>query len=89
MRVNVYGEELTDRMEVLTREVVEPGSAETFTFYGLRLWLKFPNQPWWVHRKVDGGDDDDSSALTIWAPTREALAGRLRQAVALLDGDES
>lgn len=71
MRVNVYGEELTDRIELVEKAVDEGG--EVYTFYGLRLWLKFPNQEWWIHRKVAGELDDDSSAITIWAPSKEKL----------------
>lgn len=67
MRVNVYGEELTDRIELVEKE------AEGFTFWGLRFWLKFPNQDWWIHRKVNGEPDDDSSAITIWAPNLDRL----------------
>lgn len=73
MRVNVYGEELTDRIELVSKEVTEEATGEVFTFYGVRLWLKFPNQPWWIHRKVDGEEDDDSSAITVWASTKAAL----------------
>lgn len=77
MRVNVYGEELTDRVELVEKVVTEldsdGGDLDTFTFYGVRFWLKFPNQDWWIHRKVDGVEDDDSSAITIWAPSRDAL----------------
>lgn len=75
MRVNVYGEELTERVELIEKEVDEGG--EVYTFYGIRLWLKFPNQPWWIHRKVGGVDDDDSSAITIWAPSKAALSSLL------------
>lgn len=73
MRVNVYGEELTDRIELITKDVVEETTNETFTFYGIRFWLKFPNQPWWIHRKVNEEEDDDSSAITIWAPNKKEL----------------
>lgn len=112
MRVNVYGEELTDRVELVEKAVTEPcptcagtgsvpeeheawaveqlgcqdcqgdGVGETRTFYGLRLWLKFPNQDWWVHRKYHGEVDDDSSAVTIWAPSKDALADVLRACLA-------
>lgn len=84
MRVNVYGEELTDRVELVTKDVVEESSGETFTFYGLRFWLKFPNQPWWIHRKTDGEDDDDSTALTVWAPTKERLTEWLTGGIEVL-----
>lgn len=69
MRVNIYGEELTDRIELVTKQV------DDYTFYGVRFWLKFPNQEWWIHRKVDGQPDDDSTAITFWATSREELAG--------------
>lgn len=75
MRVNVYGEELTERVEIITKEV------DDFKFFGVRLWLKFPNQPWWIHRKVDGVDDDDSSAITLWTDTPARLANILQEAV--------
>lgn len=75
MRVNVYGEELTDRIELIEKTV------EDRTFYGLRFWLAFPNQPWWVHRKVDGVEDDDSSAVTIWTPNKTMLRGLLTTAL--------
>lgn len=73
MRVNVYGEELTSRIEVVTKE------ADGYTFYGLRFWIKFPNSDWWVHRKVDGENDDDSSAVTFWADDRHTLLDILQQ----------
>lgn len=73
MRVNVYAEELTDRIDLVEKTVEDP-DGETTTFYGLRLWLKFPTSPWWVHRKYGTGEpDDDSSAVTIWGPDKEFL----------------
>ena len=84
MRVNVYGEELTDRMEMITKKVVDPDGAE-HVFYGLRFWLKFPNQPWWVHRKLDGQDDDDSSAVTFWSDSPHKLQELFIQAVGTLE----
>lgn len=78
-RVNVYGEELTDRIEVVEK-VVDEGH----TFYGLRFWLKFPNQDWWIHRKVDGEPDDDSSAITIWADSLEGLESLLKNGIDVL-----
>lgn len=93
MRVNVYAEELTERIELITKVVPEPGDpygVKDHTFYGLRFWLKFPNQPWWVHRKASspaGVDDDDSSAITLWAPSREALQDLLMQALGVTQTD--
>lgn len=89
MRVNVYGEELTDRIELIEKEVVEESTGKTFSFYGVRLWLKFPNQPWWIHRKtISGEDDDDSSAVTIWAETKDELAGVFKDCLLALKLDE-
>ncbi len=56
MRVNIYGEEITKRVEV-----VETTSAEGNVFKGIRFYLKShddlfpPNHP-----------DDDASAVTFW-----------------------
>ena len=80
MRVNIYGEELTDRIELVTKEVEDP-DGKTFTFYGVRFYLKFPNSDWWVHRKVDGEDDDDSSAVTFWAARKENLRDLFEKAL--------
>lgn len=84
MRVNVYGEELTDRIELVEKQVDESG--EVYTFYGLRLWLKFPNQDWWIHRKVAGELDDDSTAITIWAMSKEKLQLTLDRMSSVLQG---
>lgn len=75
MRVNIYGEELTDRIEVIEKVV-----DDTHTFYGVRFYLKFPGQDWWLHRKVDGELDDDSSAVTLWTDDRRKLIALLYKA---------
>lgn len=84
MRVNVYGEELTSRVELVTK-VVEDPDGQKHEFYGVRFWLKFPTQPWWVHRKTDGVDDDDSTAVTFWATSKLELAGIFVKALDALD----
>lgn len=88
MRVNIYGEELTNRVELISKEVKEEKTGEVFTFYGLRFYLKFPNSDWWIHRKVDGELDDDSSAVTFWAPTREKLLDMMRLGIETLVNGE-
>ncbi len=91
MRVNVYGEELTDRIEVVTKQVTE-GEGVTqsvYVFYGIRFWLKFPNQDWWIHRKVDQEEDDDSTAITFWGQSLEELESRFQSAVEVLQKAES
>lgn len=70
MRVNVYAEEMTDRIEVITKEI------DGRHYTGLRIYLELPvtlpavndkGEPLqargpFIHR--DG--DDDSSAVTFW-----------------------
>ncbi len=61
MRVNIYGEELTDEVELVTKEVTDD-TFGTRTFYGLRVFLKSPPE---LHAHPD---DDDRSAITFWVP---------------------
>ena len=80
MRVNVYAEEMTDRIEIVSKEV----NGETFT--GLRFYLELP-------ATVDGKnyqgpfmhhpDDDDSSAVTFWG--KRDLAKIFYKASEILD----
>jgi 3-deoxy-D-arabino-heptulosonate 7-phosphate (DAHP) synthase len=63
MRVNIYAEEMTDKVEVISKEI------EGQIFTGLRLYLELP-------ATVDGKqyqgpfmhspDDNDSAAVTFW-----------------------
>lgn len=81
MRVNVYAEEMTDRVEIISKTI------DGHKFTGLRFYLELPvttrvpqavDDPGehvrgkFVHRL----DDDDSSAITFWGKRdlREALA---------------
>jgi len=79
MRMNVYAEEMTERVEIISKEI------EGQTFTGLRLYLELPAS---YHNNSAGplparpGDrnvvnhlkapfihhpgDDDSSAITLW-----------------------
>lgn len=59
MRINVYAEELTDEVEIVTKDVTDERFGER-TFYGLRVYLKSPPELH-AHR-----DDDDRSAITFW-----------------------
>lgn len=62
MRVNLYAEELTDRTEIIEKEV------DGVMFYGVRLYLGFP----FIHRE----GDDDSSAITFWVPWTNAAGNQ-------------
>lgn len=84
MRVNVYAEEMTDRIEIISKEI----DGQVFT--GLRLYLELP-----VQVKAAGGTaqyrgpfihrpgDDDSSAVTFWG--KQDLRKVLSKALDMLD----
>jgi hypothetical protein len=58
MRVNVYGEEITDDIEL-----IEPNEANDHHF-GVRFYLK-------SHEALHANDlDDDRSAVTFWVKDR-------------------
>lgn len=81
MRVNVYAEEMTDRVEIISKEI------DGHAFTGLRIYLELPvtdargaqHQGPFIHR----AGDDDSAAVTFWG--KRDLRGVLRKALALLD----
>ena len=80
MRVNVYAEEMTERVEII--EKIVDGRA----FTGLRIYLELPatvgSQQFrgpFLHRR----GDDDSSAVTFWG--KNDLRGVLRKALTELD----
>lgn len=68
MRVNIYAEEMTDRVEIVTKRT------EAGDFTGLRFYLELPisipttggyqvtHKGPFIHRP----GDDDSSAVTFW-----------------------
>jgi hypothetical protein len=73
MRVNVYNEELTDRVEAATKK------ANTVTFKGIRFFVGEPQE------HTPG--DDDSSAVTFWFSEeygRGLLQKALQKALELL-----
>lgn len=91
MRVNVYAEEITDRVELVSK------TAEGVTFTGVRFYLELPvalatppaklgAQPGIAHLSgpfLHRQGDDDSSAVTFWG--KRDLRDVLRKALALLD----
>jgi hypothetical protein len=80
MGVNVYAEDITDRIVILSKE------SEGGTLTGVRVYLSMPGPndgdrlqgPFTYHR-----EDPDSSAVTFWG-TRD-LRPVLRQLLAMLD----
>lgn len=87
MRVNIYAEEMTDRVEIIEKVI----DGQTFT--GLRIYLELPTTVFatdgihkgqvkgpFIHR--DG--DDDSSAVTFWG--KRDLREVLTKALLLLNG---
>ena len=80
MRVNVYAEEMTDKIEIIGKEI------DGHRFTGLRFYLELPAtvngeqyQGPFIHRP----GDDDSSAVTFWG--KRDLREVLRRALAALD----
>lgn len=85
MRVNVYAEELTERVQIITK------TTDAGKFTGLRFFLELPIS---VHTGAGHGifhrgpfirpnGDDDSSAVTFWG--QADLRPLLRRALAELD----
>jgi hypothetical protein len=80
MRVNIYAEEMTDRIEIITKEI------EGNKFTAVRFYLELPVTVDGVHVKgpfVHHPGDDDSAAVTFWG--KQDLRVVLRKALALLD----
>lgn len=86
MRVNVYAEEMTDRVEIIEKVIDEN------VFTGVRFYLELP-----VTQYMDGKGhpqnisgpfihrpgDDDSAAVTFWG--KRDLREALQKAIDLLD----
>ena len=89
MRVNVYAEEMTERIEIIEKDTADG------TLTGVRFYLELP-----VRYRIDPKDpargftehrgpfihrdgDDDSAAVTFWG--KRDLRLILRKALAVLD----
>jgi len=70
MRINVYNEELTERIEVVQKRAANTKAA----FYGLHFYLHSPKQ---LH---SGKDDDDQSAVILWKKSPQQLLVLLAKA---------
>lgn len=94
MRVNIYAEESTDRIEIIEKQTADGG-----TFTGLRFYLELPASFYRGARPATVTDvepaaqykapfihhpgDDDSAAVTFWG--KRDLRKNLRKALELLD----
>lgn len=70
MRINVYNEELTDRVEFRPKTVEKTGNK----FYGLHFFLASPDK---LHQNEN---DDDSSAVILWSESPEQTLSLLSKA---------
>jgi len=80
MRVNVYAEEMTDRVEIISKEI------DCHEFTALRFYLELPATVGGLQHKgpfVHRPGDDDSSAVTFWG--KQDMRPLLRKALDLLD----
>ncbi len=85
MRVNIYAEEMTDRIEIISKEI------EGQTFTGLRFYLELPvtmGKTGSTVEQVSGPfmhhpGDDDSAAVTFWG--KKDLRETMRLALVMLD----
>ena len=92
MRVNIYAEEMTEKVEIISKEI------DGHRFTGLRFYLELPVTTG-QHPGSDGclpaikgpflhrPGDDDSAAVTFWG--KQDLRTVLRQALVLLDAHYS
>lgn len=71
MKINVYNEELTERIE--SREKIAQNTGAKF--YGLHFYLASPEQ---LHH---GTEDDDSSAVILWSDSHQKLLALLEKAI--------
>lgn len=62
MRINIYSQELTKEIELVSK-VADTG----ITYYGVRMYLASPDI---LHHSPD---DDDRSAITFWIPNAKSF----------------
>ena len=73
MRLNIYSQELTQEVELVSKRTVRPGG-DAVTYYGVRLYLASPEI---LHHTPE---DDDRSAITFWIPHERSFSpGDLRK----------
>ncbi len=80
MRVNIYAEEITNRVELITKEI------EGQKFLGVRFYLELPatvNGEQYQGPFMHHLNDDDSSAVTFWG--KNSLRELLKNALILIE----
>lgn len=82
MRVNIYAEELTNRVEIIAKEI------DGRTYTGVRFYLELPATDRTTGKQHKGPflhrpGDDDSSAVTFWG--KQDLRTVLGKALQLLE----
>lgn len=83
MRVNIYAEEMTDRVELITKEI--DGHKFTAVRFYLELPVSLSGKGEWVKGPfIHRPGDDDSAAVTFWG--KKDLRPMLQKAISLLDG---
>lgn len=63
MRINVYSQELTKEVKVVSKRADDTG----ITYHGVRMYLASPDI---LHHAPD---DDDRSAITFWIPNANSF----------------
>lgn len=63
MRINIYSQELTKELVVISKKAHDTG----VTYHGIRMMLASPD----ILHYTD--DDDDRSAITFWIPHAESF----------------
>jgi hypothetical protein len=63
MRINVYSQELTKEVELVSKTAADTG----IVYYGIRMYLASPD----ILHHTD--EDDDRSAITFWIPNAESF----------------
>lgn len=83
MRVNVYAEEMTDRVEIIEKRTADG------EFLGVRFYLELPVKVGALEARgpfMHRPGDDDSAAVTFWG--KRELRKALERALTLLDEHE-
>lgn len=67
MRINVYSQELTKEIELVSKKTTDV-NGDDITYYGVRLYLASPDI---LHHTEE---DDDRSAITFWIPNAKSYS---------------